>query len=261
MMRRSFNYPNNLSTVLWFLLIAATVSVGQTNLPLDLLPPPLDDDPAQSSPPPPAAPGPGGGEALEDIRDIHGLVSIPNPWMPLLIAIGVLAGLGLLIFLVRLIARKLRQKSEPIPISPYEQALQELEATRNLMKSGQDKAFSIAVSDAVRYFLERQFDMPAPESTTEEFLHDIHDHPLIKGPLADNFSRFLQMCDLAKFARFPLGLTGMEDLLGTGRKLVEETYVKHKMRLRLLAEAEKRGAPMGEPKPAETEKEAVMAES
>ena len=256
MICRSFKYPKNLSAVLLLLLISATGLCGQTNLPLDLLPPPFDDDAAQSSSPPPASPGE---EELEDIRDIHGPVSIPNPWMPLLIAAGVLAGLGLLGFLVRLIVRKLRQKSEPIPISPYEQALQELDATRSLMKSGQDKAFSIAVSDAVRYFLERQFDMPAPESTTEEFLNDIHDHPLIKGPLADNFSRFLQMCDLAKFARYPLGLAGMEELLGMGRKLVEETYVKHKMRLRLLAEAEKRGASRVEPKPAEAEKEAVMA--
>ena len=261
MMPPSFNYPRNLPAVLLLLLISATGLCGQTNLPLDMLPSPLDVDPAQSSSVPPASPGPGGGEAIEDIRDIHGPVSIPNPWMPFLIAAGVLAGLGLLAFLVRLIMRKLCQKSDPIPIDPYDQALQELDATRSLMKSGQDKAFSIAVSDAVRYFLERQFDMPAPESTTEEFLYDIHDHPLIKGPLADSFSRFLQMCDLAKFARYPLGLDGMEDLLGTGRKLVEETYVKHKMRLRLLAEAEKRGASEGEPKPVEAEKEAVLAES
>ncbi len=241
---------------LLLMVLPGTGLTGQTNVPFDLLPPPADDDPSQSSSPSQIAPG---GEELPDIRDIHGPISIPNPWMPFLIALGVLAGLILLFFLVRLIIRKLRQKPEPIPISPYEQALQELDATSPLMKAGQDKAFSIAVSDAVRYFLERQFDMPAPESTTEEFLYAIHDHPLIKGPLADNFSRFLQLCDLAKFARYPLGLSGMEDLLDSGRKLVEETYVKHKMRTRLLAEAEKKGVSQAEAKP--VEKETVLVES
>ncbi len=259
MMGRLFNNLINLSAFLLLLWVSATGLGGQTNLPLDLLPPPIDDDATHSTNPPPAPPDQG--EEFEDIRDIHGPISIPNPWMPVLIAIGVLAGLALLAFLVRLIVRKLRQKPEPIPVNPYDQALHELDATRSLMKSGEDKAFSIAVSDAVRYFLERQFDMPAPECTTEEFLNDIHDHPLIKGPLADNFSRFLQMCDLAKFARFPLGLGGMEDLLGTGRKLVEETYVKHKMRLRLLAEAEKKGVPQVESKPVAAEKDAVLTES
>ncbi len=234
---------------------------GQITIPLDIIPEPAEEETAQGGPSPAAVP-PTAEEDFVEIRDIRGPVSIPNPWKPYLIAAGVLVGLVLLAYLIRALVRRLRQKPEPILISPYEQALQELDATRPLMRAGEDKAFSIAVSDAVRYFLERQFDMPAPESTTEEFLSTISDHPLIKGPLADNFSRFLQLCDLAKFARYPLGLSGMEDLLGSGQKLVEETYVKHKMRVRLLAEADKKdkGDAPGTPNH-QTEEEPVLAES
>ena len=237
---------NIVSLLLFFGVVGAELA-GQVNFPLDMVPDTVDEDTSRTSPVPA---GLDDAVEFEDIRDIRGPVSIPNPWTPYLIAAGVLAGLVILFFLIRALIRKLRQKPEPIPISPYEQALQELDATRPLMKAGQDKAFSIAVSDAVRNFLERQFDMPAPESTTEEFLFTIRDHPLIKGPLADNFSRFLQLCDLAKFARYPLGLSGMEDLLASGQKLVEETYVKHKMRVRLLAEAKKigKGGVQGTPK-------------
>ena len=179
----------------------------------------------------------GSDQTAGDIRDIRGLVSIPNPWLPYLIVTGVVAALALIALSIFLFRRFRKRRPMAPVICPYDQALNDLRATRSLMSDGRDKEFSIAVSDAVRFFLERQFSIPAPESTTEEFLIRIHDHDLMKGKLSDTFSEFLQQCDLAKFARHAFGLHGMKALYGKAETLIEETYLKHKMRTAVLADA------------------------
>ena len=192
-----------------------------------------------STPPIPSTPSSsplGSDQTTGDIRDIRGPVSIPNPWLPYLIVAGVAAALALIALSVFLFRRYRKRRPMAPVISPYDQALNDLRATRSLMADGRDKEFSIAVSAAVRYFLERQFSIPAPESTTEEFLIRIHDHDLMKGKLSDTFCEFLQQCDLAKFAQQAFGLHGMKALYGKAEVLIEETYLKHKMRAAVLAD-------------------------
>ncbi len=170
----------------------------------------------------------------EDIRDIRNLLIIPIPWLPYAITLAVTAGLLLLgFFIFRCVMNRKKKANKPI-LPPYEQALIDLHSTRSLIDSAQDKEFSSAVSDVVRYFLERQFNMPAPESTTEEFLHKITDDRLIKGKLADAFSEFLVVCDLAKFARHSHGRVGMQELYRKAESLIEETYLKHRMQISVL---------------------------
>ena len=204
---------------------------------------PLDDPTDHPSPAPsfsaPKAPPTTPPEAPPEIRDIRGPIDIRSPWRPWLIGAGIALAVAACISLIALLVRRLGRTPEVAPPSPYELAMEELHATQPLMKAGKDKAFSIAVSDSVRYFLERQFAMPAPENTTEEFLSSIHQHKLIKGHLASDFSSFLSLCDLAKFARRRHGLEGMEKLYRLGEKLIEGTYLKHHMQERVLAKGAK----------------------
>ena len=222
---------------------------AQIVIPPDIGPIPQNQAlPAQ--PPAQTAAPPAGG--LPDIRDIRGPISIPNPWKPWLIGAGAVAATVIAALLLRALAKKLKQPPEEPFISPYDQALEELRASRQHIKAGQDKAFSIAVSDSVRNFLERQFNMPAPESTTEEFLYSIQDHSLIKGRLAEAFLDFLQLCDLAKFARQPFGIAGMEELYAKGETLIEETYTKYKMQTHLIGETPEPGSGFPNAQPTET---------
>lgn len=170
----------------------------------------------------------------EDIRDIRNLLTIPIPWLPYAIALAVMASFLLLGFLIYRWIMNRKKKANKPSLPPYEQALLDLHSTRSLINSAQDKEFSSAVSSVVRYFLERQFNMPAPESTTEEFLHRITDDILIKGKLADAFSEFLVLCDLAKFARHSHGRVGMQELYQKAENLIEETYLKHRMQISVL---------------------------
>ncbi len=217
-----------------------TAATGQMTIPLDDPAGPQRPPPSFSAPTPPLS---NPQEPAPDIRDIHGPIEIRSPWRPWLIGGGIAVAVAAVGWLLALLIRRLLRKPEVPPLSPYDRALEELHATRPLMKDGRDKDFSIAVSDTVRYFLERQFAMPAPESTTEEFLSSLRRHELIKGLLAEDFSSFLSLCDLAKFARKRHGLQGMEKLYLLGEKLIEETYLKHYMQERVRA----KGAPAVSP--------------
>ncbi len=176
-------------------------------------------------------------EEAEDIRDIRDPVRIPYPWLPYAIAAGIIVGILALCYLFyQWFKRRDAKKAKETRLTPYDRALKDLKNTRPLMENGQDKAFSIAVSDVLRHYLEGQFAMPAPERTTEEFLTEISGHILIKDSLADHLTGFLQDCDLVKFARQPLGLGQMKGLYEKAENFIEESYVKTHMRAAMLGQ-------------------------
>ena len=161
----------------------------------------------------------------EDIRTIEDPVAIFNPWPWVLGALVLVAvALAWVFFLKR------RRKEKPAPgrappvrVDPYTEAVSQLENTRPLIQRGEDKAFSLAASDIIRRYIERQFRLPAPERTTEEFLSEIVNNPILRDKLADYLTRFLQLCDLAKFANQPFGLREMEELYETAHKFIYES--------------------------------------
>ncbi len=195
--------------------------------------PDFDEIPAQSPSPaqPPAqAPLPAASlDETEDIRDIRGPVKITNPWLIVMyVALGIALGL-IIAYLIYLFLKRRRQITAVPSLSPYDQALKDLANVRPLLEAGEDKAFTIAVSDILRAYLENQFSMPAPERTTEEFLTLMTGHKLIKETLSGLLSDFLQQCDLVKFARKPLGRKQMQELFRNAEKFILESYVKFRM--------------------------------
>ena len=92
---------------------------------------------------------------------------------------------------------------------------------RGLRDTGQDKIFAIAASDAVRHYLENAYQMPAPERTTEEFLQVAASHVWLHGELTTLLRRFLEFCDLAKFAGQQFGAEEREQLLNAAREFIE----------------------------------------
>ena len=104
---------------------------------------------------------------------------------------------------------------------PYEIALEKLEATRPLMKSGEAQPFSLAVSEIVRLFIEECLPVRAAHRTTNEFLRDLLEQP--DGPLAahrNELGEFLYHCDLAKFAKWALTVPEMEAMLSSASTFV-----------------------------------------
>lgn len=157
----------------------------------------------------------------DDIRDVREPLPGPRP-IPLLpyVLVGgtvlALAAGGVVLLRRRGRRRTARQ--------PWVVALERLDAARDLMQPENAHAFTSAMSEAVRDYLQKRFGMPLAHQTTSELLRSlaVDEH----GPLAPwrSFLRvFLDDCDLVKYARGELALSRMEMLHGSAWRLVHET--------------------------------------
>jgi hypothetical protein len=155
--------------------------------------------------------------AATDIRDIRGPEPMVSAWIwAVWGAAGVLLGTG------TYLAWRWNQRRVLIAVkSPRQFALEQLEAARVLMQARSVRAFSIAVSDVIRVYIEQRFQVRAAHRTTEEFLYDLlqpSDALLAahRAPLAD----FLRHCDLAKFGGWTLTQQEMESMHQSARSFV-----------------------------------------
>lgn len=169
--------------------------------------------------PPPASPTTVAG--TNDIRPIKPPVFVPNPWTPWLWAGGVIMTLGLVTLAVLLVLATRKRRSVAPPVPPHVRARHKLEAALALIND--PRAFAIAVSDAVRVYLEERFQLRAPERTTEEFLRDLQKTSALTNAQKQSLAAFLEQCDLVKFARFEPPETMLRELQESALRLVHET--------------------------------------
>jgi len=156
-----------------------------------------------------------------DIRDIKAPIVIVNWWDWAAIAIGVLVPLVLLGLLIWWLVRRSRRVVVP-PIPPaHVRARQKLQEALALIL--QPKPFCILVSDTIRFYLEERFDFRAPERTTEEFLRELGSTDRLSSEQKASLGRFLESCDLVKFAKYEPGEGELRALHGSALRLVHET--------------------------------------
>lgn len=141
------------------------------------------------------------------------------PWLTAVITAALVA-------LIILTAWLIRRKPAAQLLSPADEARLRLGEAVKHAQNGQDKAFSVAVSDALRGYLERAFGLRAPEQTTEEFLQSAKSSKQLPEPSLATLAHFLELCDLAKFAQHAFGDEERQDLLNTARNFVDEAENK-----------------------------------
>jgi hypothetical protein len=157
--------------------------------------------------------------AEPDIRDIRPPYHIPQGWLWIAWTAGGVALLALGYGTWRW-RRHLGGRTK----LPYQIALDRLEEARQLMQPEQARAFSFAVSEVVRDYIEECFDVQAAHRTTNEFFRDLatrSDSPLAsyQPVLID----FLHHSDLAKFARWILSVPQMEAMLQSAGAFIVAT--------------------------------------
>ena len=161
---------------------------------------------------PPGGPGssPAGGVQIRDIAPPVDVFPYPM-WQVVLVAIVALILLALLIWwIVRLIKRG---ANPPLP-TPREVALRSLAELRAKVTEQEPYAFSIAVSDVLRHFVDGQFGFRAEKQTSPEFLASISQSQTLTKDDHRLLADFLEQSDMIKFAR----IGGSEE---TNRGLLE----------------------------------------
>ncbi|HUD46318.1 MAG TPA: hypothetical protein VMR33_05790 [Candidatus Baltobacteraceae bacterium] len=149
------------------------------------------------------------------------LIQIANVWAWVFWIVGVLVVLGACWLWWRHWKRTQAVIAAPPPVPPHVHARRMLEAALSLIS--EPKPFSIAVSGAIRVYLEQRFDFHAPDRTTEEFLYELQGTDLLTAEQKESLADFLASCDLIKFAKYEPTETELRALHTAALRLVNET--------------------------------------
>lgn len=163
--------------------------------------------------PPRAAPG------TNDIRAVKPPLELSHPSLWLWIVLGLLAAAAAYLWHRR--RHRAPLPAPPPSVPPHLAAKERLRQALLLLHD--PRLFCIHVSAAIRFYLEERFHFHAPERTTEEFLLELQQSPLLAPDQKESLADFLQRCDLVKFARHEPPETELRDLHESAARLVDET--------------------------------------
>lgn len=93
-------------------------------------------------------------------------------------------------------------KEKPIPAHVEAMAALDDLASRKLWQNGQDKLFHTELTDILRRYIERRFEVPAMEKTTDEILDELYELAESQKSSLTNLKQILSMADLVKFAKY-----------------------------------------------------------
>ncbi len=154
-------------------------------------------DPAQTP-----DPGPGSAPQMTDIHDIKPILEIGYDWQWLLYLAAAMALLAGLLILARWLWKRRKRPQAEIyaspPIPPDMEAYAALDALA-VEKGLNPKQFYFRLSAVLRRYIERRFNFPAAEMTTEELLPQV-DRIALDASLALELKTFCRQTDPIKFA-------------------------------------------------------------
>ena len=166
--------------------------------------------------------------AITDIKDIEkapiywwGIIR----WILLALAIiGLFVGAYYGVLWYRKHFLKEEEVIEPELLRPADEvALEKLDEIKaqKIWKDGKVKEYQTELTDVVREYIGRRFDVQSTEKTSDETLRAIK--PLIDKELFAKLSKMLQLADLVKFAKWHTTPDENEQALSTAYEFVQET--------------------------------------
>ena len=174
----------------------------------------------------------------DELFDIRPEVSLPHH--ALFYCASLLLGF-LIIFLIGSFIRKWRNKQMAptvVPLSPFTKALQGLDAALECIHQKDQKPFAFGLTDSVRQYLADVFNLPAPESTTEEVLEKLKEVNVLKEDLKSSVNQLLKSCDLAKFTKQEFNYEMRLKLYHQAKEIVQEAdkCLQQKIAMKLSSE-------------------------
>jgi Ca2+/Na+ antiporter len=146
-------------------------------------------------------------QKMYDIKDI---VPVNNPignWWKYLLAIILLAGIGVLVYwyIKKHQKKKIEEEVYKTPIERATSLLNTLEQ-KELWQKGEVKAYYSELTDIARNYIEEAIEIPAMESTTSELIVGLRAASLkkkmtVSQETIENLERVLKQADLVKFAK------------------------------------------------------------
>jgi hypothetical protein len=149
-----------------------------------------------------------------------------TPWILIAVLVGgaVLVAAGSFFVVSALRARR----RIAVKKSAYDEAIGKLRSleSRGAPPAEEADAWFVELSAIVRSYLERRYEIRAPELTTEEFLLVASRAPELTTAHRTQLSQFLERCDRVKFAGYRPEDRESIDTLAAARTFVEDTRLR-----------------------------------
>ncbi len=167
---------------------------------------------------------------IQDIRDVKPPLTLPSPWVAVMIfLILIVAIVGLVcLWHHRYRQRQKTTSAKRVIQSPWEKAYERFRALEesDLLARGQWEQYYLELSDIVRRYFEERFEIHAPEMTSEEFLLSLRQSSALNESSKDILKQFLIFCDMVKFARHAPHQQEAYQSLQLGRRMIDDTKIK-----------------------------------
>lgn len=171
------------------------------------------------------------------ITDIKNVYKPPFDWVGFFTIVAyVLLGLlvvALIVWLVWRLAKSHDDKTddadtEPVdPRQAHEIALEELELLRRkqLWQEGRNKEYHTEITEILRRYIQRRFDISAMEITSDELMDELRNYSFFKDKKDEIviLSNILSLADLVKFAKFFPLASDNENVMRKAVDFVEAT--------------------------------------
>ena len=142
------------------------------------------------------------------IRDIKQPIQVPVSFAEIYPFILIALGIALVVYIILYLIRKRKRKEPVFSISkpqepPHIIALRELDALREskLWQRNEFKQYYTRLTEIIRTYIERRFDIPAMEQTSYDILSSWKDKGNNDQDLFNILKQLLNLADLVKFAK------------------------------------------------------------
>ena len=168
------------------------------------------------------------GEQKVDIRSIKSVLDLPKKVLFLILIFVILAVAAICYWIYR---RFRKQRTEPKVIEPDKTAEEEAFMALNqlfdsdLIRRAKIKEYYLKLSEILRSYFERRFQMSAVESTTDEILREMRRRE-IDTTLIQKITEVLEAADLAKFAKWKPEAPQIVLLNQKSKQIIEEAKPK-----------------------------------
>lgn len=160
----------------------------------------------------------------KDIKDIKDVYSIERKYG---LYIAIAAAFLILALIIFFIWKRFKQKKqlhdtepEKIMLPPYEEAIQAFETllSKQYIENSKVKLFYVELSEIIKRYLGRVFDIVTMERTTDEILYELKNVSVKNMPIIEEF---LTNSDLIKFAKFNPSPEKNDELIKNARTIIE----------------------------------------